>query len=130
MSSLFINCVLPCHYGISSLRAAPACLFYSWLNPKSLDKSLIYDSTQYMFVAGIGAHHPQLTFPPARKIELRGISIGRNQYPVGIHRGTTHSIRQLMPRYMCAQATLQVLLGKGGMDGKVWPLLKLLLLFF
>lgn len=83
-----------------------------------------------MIVVGIGAHHPQLTFPSDWKTELRGVSIGRNQYPVGIHRGTTQSIRQLMPRYMCSQATLQVLWGKGGMDGKVWPLLKLFFFFF
>ena len=84
---------------------------------------------KYMFVAGIGAHQPQLMFPPDWKSELRGISIGRNQYPVGVHRGTTQSTRQLTPRCVCAQATLQVLRGKGGVDGKVQPLLKLFWFF-
>lgn len=85
-----------------------------------MDKSLIYDSTQYMFVAGTGAHtQPQLMFPPDWKSELKHL-IARNQYPG--HPQRNHSIHQAADSQVHVRKPLCRSSGEGGVDGKVQPL--------
>lgn len=83
-----------------------------------MDKSLVRDRHSIHVCGRNGCSLFSAHISLNQKSELRGVSIERNQYPVGIHKGITQSISQLIFSCMCVQASVLHPLGEGRHGGE------------